>query len=115
MPSNAVINKTAVRHKFRSVEIAAINDDGILHERAQRNQIERTKLLPISKDEQRVRVSGGLDRIGHKTDATARQELASAIGGGGIICHHFRAFFEQSLNDGDGGRLANIVGATFEG
>ena len=100
-------------HHRRIVQIAPVEHDRILHQRAQAIQIERRKIFPLGQDQQRIRASGGRIRIGGELDVRF-QHFFRPLHGRGIVGANVTALAQQFLHQQQRRRLANIVRATFE-
>src|SRR5689334_11440315 len=57
-PPDAVINEPELRHLGWTIDIAQIDQHGLLHHRFDAVEIERAELLPFGDDHQRVGVLG---------------------------------------------------------
>ena len=77
-------------------------------------QIEGRKFLPFGQNQQCVCILGRLVRIAHKLGLRV-QYFTRAVHGGRIIGGDLAAFLQQRLHQKDGGRFADVVGATFKG
>lgn len=113
-----MVDESGGSHLRGEIEVASVDDDGVLQFFADEVEVEVGELFPIGEDEEGVgAVEGGVAVIG---EADTGGEFGIGEGarvghGGGIVGGDEAAFGEEHVDDGHGGGFADVVGAALEG
>src|ERR1017187_3549890 len=100
-------------HHFGIVQVASINDDGILEFLAEAVEIEVGEFLPLREDEQSVGAVGRLVSGVGEGDV-GRDYFLGALHGGWIVGGDLTALLQERLHKKECGRFADIVGTSLE-
>jgi len=112
LTANTHVLKTELTHVGRIVDVAQVSDFWRTHQIADSGHVERTKLVPLRDENQRISARHRLILVGGILDL--RKHLASFFHCDRIICPDARAVGNQSVYDFDSRRLTHIVRFRFE-
>src|SRR5437868_3826940 len=113
--SNTVIIEPCGLHEGRLEQVPAVHHDWVAQELLHAAKIQRRKIFPLGEHQAGVSAFKGFISPSRELDwAIGAKFLRSTAHGCRIVRSYRTAFFQQSIDDGDGGRFAQVVGAVFE-
>jgi len=99
---------------LRGIDIAQVDEDGLVEQGFHSCQVEAAELVPFGDDDEGVGALGGFVFVAAIGDGIA-QDLAGFVHGRGVEGADCGALLQEASDDGEGWSFAHIVGVGFEG